>query len=189
MSAPKKLPKSEFWVPLVTEYDTIQKTHQKLKPFWVFGEFLLESRVQWSEARLEKSTPLTTLHGKWLVCHTKMMDCRGFWVLLYVFLGSCMGSDKGATWLFGVGTGTSPLPLLKLSCLRRDSKNRPPWQLFMASDCYATVNDGLQMFLSAIVCLIGSWVGSDKGATWLFVLGTSLMPHLKHSEMRRGSKN
>ena len=40
-------------------------------------------------------------------------------------------------------------------------------------------DDGLPLVLSALVCLFGSWVGSDKGATWLFI--TERSPLSRHS--------
>src|SRR5210317_877421 len=49
-------------------------------------------------------------------------------------------------------------------------------------------DDGLPLFLSAIVCLFGSWMGSDKGDTWHFHVGRSLLPLLKLSEARRDLK-
>ena len=37
--------------------------------------------------QIKKSTALETLHGNLLVCHTEMMDCHCFRVLLYVCFG------------------------------------------------------------------------------------------------------
>src|SRR5210317_579059 len=61
------------------------------------------------EARFEKSIPAATLPGHLLVCHTLMMDCHCFCVLLYVCLGHgwaltrvvldiiCRGKESPAT--------------------------------------------------------------------------------------------
>ena len=38
-------------------------------------------------ARFETSTAITSLPGKIWLCHTKMLDCHCFLVLLYVSLG------------------------------------------------------------------------------------------------------
>ena len=86
--------------------------------------------------RFENPTAITSLPGKILLCHTKMMDCHCCGVLLYVCLGHgwalAMVLPDNFT-LEGVA-----LPLLKISEGRRGLKIRPPSQVFLASDCYAT---------------------------------------------------
>ena len=101
--------------------------------------------------------------------------------------GSWVGSDKGATWQFHVGRG--PLPLLNShgwgEIRKIDQPHNSSWQVIGMPH----QDDGPPLFLSVVVCLFGSWVGSDKGATWLFHVGRSLLPLLKHSEGRRGLRN
>ena len=115
------------------------------------------------EARLENSTPL--YNSSWQVIGMPHQDDGLPLVLsaIVCWFGSWVGSDKGATWHFT--TGRSPLPLLKLSILRRDLKiDHTPNP---SGQAIATPlrDDGLPLVLSAVVCLFGSWVGSDKGAT------------------------
>ena len=54
---------------------------------WRWNESLATLETLVGQARSEKSIPAKTLPGKILVCHTLMMDCHCFRVLLYVCLG------------------------------------------------------------------------------------------------------
>ena len=131
--------------------------------------------------------PPLPLPGKWLVCHTMMMDCRCFWVVLYVCLSHVWALTR---------VRCNNLSREQVSCHSWNS-HRPGqiWKtenvepLFLASYVMPYHDDGPQVFLSGIVCLFGSCMGSDKGAMWLFHVGRSRPPLLKLSQARPDLEN
>ena len=138
-----------------------------------------------SELRFENSIPTSTPPDKLLPRHYVMMDCHWFWVLLYV----CLGHGWALTRVLHDYSSQEGVPCHSWKSQVRGKiwKLDPNHNSSGQAIAIATPlrDDGLPLVLSAYVCLFGSWVGSDKVATWLFITWRSPLPLLQLSCQRR----